>query len=256
MQKSLELNSVKEVRLRNVLSTAAIMKPIATCLGLMFFQMATGIDIVLFFNYSIFKESGSEISPNLCSIAVGTLQMVALLMSSFVIDRLGRRPLLLISEILIVISLGALGLFFYLSKYDEGIRTTLGWLPLGSLLLYAVGYSLGMGPVAAVYLEIIPTCVAGSFHLNKTFKDSKVEISFQFPWNDQISLRHCYRYRRMHQLGHGLCSRSILRDCERAGGNGMVILDLQHRILYWDFLHLLLRPGNKGENFRGDTGKL
>jgi facilitated trehalose transporter len=128
----------------------------------MFFQVATGIDAIIFFCYEIFQESGTNISPNLSSITIGVVQVVGMLGAAFVIDRLGRRLLLLVSEIAVIISLASLGLFFYLSKYDAELRTTLGWLPLGSLMLFAVGFSIGLGPVPWIYLEIMPTHVAGT----------------------------------------------------------------------------------------------
>jgi len=165
MQKSIDNNSEERLGIRDVLTTPALLRPTCLCLALMFFLVVSGIDAITFFSYTIFKESGTDISPSFSSIAVGTIQLVAMILSAFVIDKLGRRPLLLISEITVVISLAALGLFFYLSKQDTSVKGTLGWLPLASLILFSIAYSIGIGPIPWIYLEIVPTHVAGIFHL-------------------------------------------------------------------------------------------
>lgn len=47
-----------------------------------------------------------------------------------------------------VISLGTLGLFFYLKHHNNDVAPEgLGWLPLASLMVYVVAFSVGMGPL-------------------------------------------------------------------------------------------------------------
>ena len=54
----------------------------------------------------------------------------------------------MVSEIFMVLSLGALGLFFYLKITDPTLTSVyLGWLPLTSLIIYVVSYSVGLGPI-------------------------------------------------------------------------------------------------------------
>jgi len=166
MQQSIDENKEKHIGLLDIFTTSSILKPTMLVLVLMFFQVGTGVDIVSFFSVTIFQASGSNISPHLSSIGVGVIQIIASFLSSVVIDRFGRRPLLLISEIVIMISLFTIGLFFYLRSYDESVVVTLSWLPLASLLLFSIGFALGMGPVPFIYLEILPTHVAGKTKIN------------------------------------------------------------------------------------------
>lgn len=72
--------------------------------------------------------------------------MAATLVSSIVVDRTGRRILLLISGAVMAGCCTTLGLFFQLRdwKYDV---SSLGWLPLSSLCLYFIVFSLGFGPI-------------------------------------------------------------------------------------------------------------
>lgn len=131
----------------------------------MVFQVTSGIDAVICFNYTIFEASGTNFSPTLSSIVFGVVQVVAMALASLVIDKLGRRPLLLVSEISMVVSLATLGGFFYLSKYDSSIPERFGWLPLTSVVVYAIGFAFGIGPIPWIYLEILPTHVVGKCHI-------------------------------------------------------------------------------------------
>lgn len=76
----------------------------------------------------------------------------------FLVDRAGRRLLLLISGFFMAVSLAALGSFFYLLElYGDDVQTSLGWLPLASLLLFITAYSTGYANVPFLIMgELFP----------------------------------------------------------------------------------------------------
>ena len=76
----------------------------------------------------------------------------------FLVDRAGRRLLLLVSGVVMSISLAALGAFFYmLEVYGADVQQTLGWLPLASLLLFIIAYSSGFANVPFLIMgELFP----------------------------------------------------------------------------------------------------
>lgn len=85
------------------------------------------------------------------------------LISAFLVERLGRRTLFLISEIFACISMMALGSFFYI-KYETNPSpeqlASLGWLPLTSLILFIAAFGIGLGPMPwAMFGEILPAKV-------------------------------------------------------------------------------------------------
>lgn len=95
------------------------------------------------------------------------------------VDRFGRRPLLLASGVGSCVSLASMGLFFYL-KVEWGAEeasAACGWLPLASLIVFVVAYSIGLGPVPFLVMgEIFPAeyrnalgSVSSSFNLTCTF---------------------------------------------------------------------------------------
>ena len=78
----------------------------------------------------------------------------------FLVDRAGRRMLLLISGFFMTISLAALGSFFYLletADKPDDVKSSLGWLPLASLILFIVAYSTGYANVPFLIMgELFP----------------------------------------------------------------------------------------------------
>lgn len=132
------------------------LKPLSISLGLMFFQQLSGINAVIFYTTSIFKDAGSTIDESLCTIIVGIVNFIAVFIATVLIDRLGRKILLYISDVAMVITLAALGSFFYLKENGHDV-TSIGWLPLASFVIFVIGFSLGFGPIPWLMLgEILP----------------------------------------------------------------------------------------------------
>lgn len=162
--------------------------PLSIALGLMFFQQFSGINAMIFYTVSIFKDAGSTIDSNLCSIIVGLVNLTATLIATFLIDRLGRKLLLYVSTVLMAITLSALGGFFYAKTVLEMDVNHLGWLPLASFVIFVIGFSLGAGPIPWLMMgEILPAKIRGraasiatgfnwscTFAVTKTFIDMKL----------------------------------------------------------------------------------
>ena len=82
------------------------------------------------------------------------------------VDRLGRKPLLFVSNALSAISLGGMGLFFFFKErvehYGEDFVESLGWLPVVSCVAFIVGFSLALGPVPWLMMgELFPVKYRG-----------------------------------------------------------------------------------------------
>lgn len=122
------------------------LKPLLISLGLMFFQQLSGINAVIFYTVQIFKDAGSTIDENLCTIIVGIVNFIAVFIATVLIDRLGRKILLYISGVTMIITLFILGGFFYYKNNGNSIAE-IGWLPLAAFVAYVVGFSLGFGPI-------------------------------------------------------------------------------------------------------------
>jgi len=69
-----------------------------TC-ALVSFQQFTGINVVLFYLQNIFIAAGGSISTDIAPIIIGVVQILASAVTPVVVDRSGRRMLLVISGI-------------------------------------------------------------------------------------------------------------------------------------------------------------
>lgn len=125
--------------------------------ALVFFQQFCGINAVLFYMTNIFTAAGSTLDASVATIIIGAVQLGASCITPFVVDRLGRRLLLLFSACGTAIGLGLLGMFFLLQANGNPIAAKIGFVPLLSLVLFMVTYCVGLGPLPwAVMGELFP----------------------------------------------------------------------------------------------------
>ncbi|EEC11630.1 sugar transporter, putative [Ixodes scapularis] len=87
------------------LTVPHIYKPFLCTLLPMFMQQFSAICIILFFANDIFAATGTSMSPEDCTIIVGVIQVAVLLVATLLIDRLGRKVLLLFSTAVTSLSL-------------------------------------------------------------------------------------------------------------------------------------------------------
>ena len=120
-----------------------------------FFQMACGINAVLFYAPKVFDMAGfTPDSSFLQSNLIGICMVVMTLASMTLIDRLGRKPLLIIGSCIMIASLLTVSATFYMSGSPVII--------LIGLLCMIVGFSISLGPITWILLsEIFPYHVKG-----------------------------------------------------------------------------------------------
>ena len=88
----------------------------------------------------IFRSSGGHIDPSTATIAVGTFLFAATCLSSWLNNRAGRRPVLVVTECVMAASLAAFGAHAYLSTHKPGAAEASAWLPLASLATFIVAF--------------------------------------------------------------------------------------------------------------------
>jgi len=128
--------------------------------GLAVAQQITGINTVIYYAPTIFKFAGlsSASGAILASVGVGVVNVVLTVVAMQLIDRVGRRPLLLVSLAGMALSLFVLGLAFSLSQ----LSGSLGWIAVASLMVYVGSFAVGLGPVFWLILsEIYPLSIRG-----------------------------------------------------------------------------------------------
>ena len=83
------------------------------------------------------------------------------MVTSQLVERLGRRTLFLLSMAIMGASMFALGAFFYIQENDPETAKTLGWLPLTSLIIFIGAFGIGAGPIPwLMFAEVLPAKVS------------------------------------------------------------------------------------------------
>ncbi|KAK9704172.1 Sugar transporter [Popillia japonica] len=142
--------------LKDILTKKEFLKGIFITCGLVLFQQLSGINIILFYMHSIFEETGSGLSPDLSAVIISLVQVVACVISSILVDHLGRRILLLFSSIGMCLSIIAFAVYFYLKEVDDNVANIF-WLPILSIVCFVIAYAAGFGPIPFVILgELFP----------------------------------------------------------------------------------------------------
>lgn len=135
-----------DARLSDLFTVRSNMMALFISLSLMLFQQFSGINAVIFYAQSIFEAAGSTLPPALCTIIVGVVQVVMTVCSALLIEKAGRRILLLQSSVVMGLCLVMLGIYFMLKEGGTDV-TNISFLPLASVVLFIVSFSLGLGPL-------------------------------------------------------------------------------------------------------------
>jgi MFS family permease len=116
-------------------------------------QQLCGINAVIYYAPSIMAKAGFHSSESIIySMILGAVNVAATVVAVRLVDRVGRRPLLLGSTVGCLVSLGLLGLAFVLGTNYVGSA-----FPLLCLLAYVASFALGFGPVFWLLIaEIFP----------------------------------------------------------------------------------------------------
>lgn len=133
-----------------------MLKVVLIGVGLSVFQQITGINAFLYYAPVIFKGLGSSGDTSMLqTVLVGTVNMLFTLVAIFTVDKLGRKPLILIGAAGMGICLVTIGY----GAYSENLGTWLVWFVLG----YIAFFALSLGPVVWVLLaEMFPNRVRSS----------------------------------------------------------------------------------------------
>jgi len=130
-------------------------------IGLAVFQQLTGINTVIYYAPTIFEFAGFKTAgfSILATVGVGIVNVAFTLLAIRLMDRVGRRPLLLGGVAGQTVGLVILGLAFQMHQLARFI----GYLAVASLAIYVASFAIGLGPVFWLMIsEIYPLKVRGA----------------------------------------------------------------------------------------------
>jgi len=135
--------------------------PLIIGIGLALFQQLSGINTVIYYAPTIFKYAGFESARAsiLAAVGLGVVMLCSHVVAIFLIDRVGRRPLLLVGIAGQIVGLAALGAAFHFKQLSNSV----GDIAVGSLVVYVACFAFGLGPVFWLLIsEIYPLAVRGA----------------------------------------------------------------------------------------------
>jgi sugar porter (SP) family MFS transporter len=129
--------------------------------GIAFFQQATGINAVFYYLPSIFAQAGGGLSTSFAqSVLVGLVNVGMTVVAIWLIDRLGRRPLLSFGVAGMAVSLLAISWAFHAGNSAGSGALSSGYerIVLVAIIGYVACFAISLGPVMWVLLsEIFPS---------------------------------------------------------------------------------------------------
>jgi sugar porter (SP) family MFS transporter len=122
-------------------------------------QQFIGVNTVIYYAPTILQFTGTEAGGAVGrTVFVGITNVVFTVVAVLLMDRVGRRKLLLTGTTVCIVALATLGAFFASSWLQDNA----GWLALASLMLYIAGFAIGLGPVFWLMIsEIFPLRIRG-----------------------------------------------------------------------------------------------
>ncbi|KAL2662618.1 hypothetical protein AAZV13_02G050900 [Glycine max] len=164
IQGSLTLNNKTDTIKFGDLTRRRYWFPLMVGIGLLVLQQLTGINGVFFYSSKIFASAGIS-SSDAATFGLGAMQVVMTGIATSLVDRSGRRMLLILSSSIMTLSLLLVATTFYLEGVatdDSNVHEILAMLSVMGLLALVIGFSLGIGPIPWIIMsEILPPNIKG-----------------------------------------------------------------------------------------------
>ena len=129
-------------------------------IGLAIFQQITGINTVIYYAPTIVLAAGipSASGAILATAVIGLVNVIMTIVAMWLIDRVGRRPLLLVGIAGMTVCLGVLGAAFRM----QAETSTVAWVAVITLMAYVAFFAISLGPIFWLLIaEIYPLQIRG-----------------------------------------------------------------------------------------------
>jgi len=158
-------------------------------IGLAVFQQFVGINIVFYYGSVLWQSVGfSESDALATNVISGLVSIAACVLTIFTVDKIGRKPLLLIGSLGMAVTLGLMAWSFSTGVLEGGslqLAPGVGKIAFISALAYSALFNLSWGPIMWVMLgEMFPNQIRGSGLAVSGFAQwiANFAISVSFPW--------------------------------------------------------------------------
>ncbi|HLS93295.1 MAG TPA: sugar porter family MFS transporter [Microbacterium sp.] len=194
------LRSAEKESLRDILGNSFGLKPIVWVgILLSVFQQFVGINVIFYYSTTLWQSVGfDESSAMTTSVISSVTNIVVTIVAILLVDRVGRRRMLLTGSVVMAISLGMMALSFsFATTTDAGVSLPQPWSFIALLFanLFIVGFGATWGPLVWVLLgEMFPNRVRASALAVAAAAQwlANFAVSTTFPWLSDIGLSFAY----------------------------------------------------------------
>jgi len=151
IQQSVE--SSRGTRVRDLVS-GRVRPLLVVGMGLAIFQQFVGVNTVIYYAPTILQDTGLDAGSAITqTVGVGITNVVFTVVAVLLLDKVGRRPLLLTGTAMLTLALVVLGVYFQSGTLQDSYP----WVALAALILYIAAFAIGLGPVFWLMIsEIYP----------------------------------------------------------------------------------------------------
>ncbi|XP_063608767.1 facilitated trehalose transporter Tret1-like [Penaeus indicus] len=146
LKDSLEESRQRKASAKDLLKSHNL-KPFLITLGVFLLTQFSGITAILSYMSSIFQESGSNLSNGVSSSIIAAVMVAMSVISSALVDKAGRKALLVISAATMAIAFNILAQYFAGKESHRAWIDGAAWVPLACLVLFVSAFSVGFGPI-------------------------------------------------------------------------------------------------------------
>ena len=131
------------------------------------FQQFVGINVIFYYSTSLWQSVGFDESNSFAiSVFTSVTNVLVTLVAIFLVDRVGRKPILLTGSVLMTLSLGMMAISFMFATTDASGAVSLPapWGPIALIAanVFVIGFGASWGPLVWVLLgEIFPSRIRG-----------------------------------------------------------------------------------------------
>lgn len=146
------------VGFKELFTSAEFRWPLITSLTLQLTQQLSGINAIFFYSYGIFKGAGIEdFNIQYAIFATGFINVLCTILVVPLIEKLGRKPLLVYPMGLMIVDFICLTFcLFFIKNYKDtdphnSMLTTLSFLSIVCIILFIMCFAVGLGPIPFIY---------------------------------------------------------------------------------------------------------
>lgn len=174
IRETLRENGNKEEKVNAVVRLFTVRRNLkALCIGMLFsfaWQLG-GYSIVTVYGHVLFTAMGVGVDSHICTIIVAVLQFVTTIAASFLVDRLGRKPLVCVSGVASGLCVFVIGVYFYLLEHTTLDVKEHATIPYCTVFVLVVAFNFGLAPMQGVIiseifdtdLKALASCTIGVF---------------------------------------------------------------------------------------------